>query len=63
MQARVREPRAIAGRGSEGRSRAERSFPARQARDRLQIESSGSAVYTFDPGQANSLVRTTSQVH
>jgi len=28
-----------------------------------QIESSGSAVYTFNPGQANSLVRTTSQVH
>ncbi len=27
-----------------------------------QIESSGSAVYTFNPGQANSLVRTTSQV-
>jgi len=28
-----------------------------------QFVSSGSAVYTFNPGQANSLVRTTTQVH
>jgi len=44
---------------------ADRSFGGFQA-SRLsgsQIVSSGSAVYTFNPGQADSLVRTSTQVH